>query len=73
MLSNNLKIKEITKIGTIVPLGDGSVGKTAITKVLLNRFQKNKMDLKGIEEILRSTNKSTNIEMNLKTLKTMQG
>lgn len=58
-----LKLK--TKTGAIIPLGDGSVGKTALTKMLLKRMNDQNCGLSEdeIQQILTDTTKSTNIEM----------
>ncbi|MCY3414903.1 MAG: hypothetical protein INQ03_24850 [Candidatus Heimdallarchaeota archaeon] len=55
------------KTGTIVPLGDGSVGKSAITKILFARMENRELFDQDIEKILSDTHKSTNIEMEFLT------
>ena len=49
------------KMGSIVPLGDGAVGKSVISKLLINKlFTRDKSDYLSV---LEDTKKSTNIEM----------
>ncbi len=51
------------KTGAIVPLGDGSVGKSAIIKMLFARMENRELYDCDVEKILSDTKKSTNIEM----------
>lgn len=49
------------KMGSIVPLGDGAVGKSVISKLLINKLFT--IDKSDYLSILEDTKKSTNIEM----------
>ena len=61
-ISNSQKIENSKiKMGSIVPLGDGAVGKSVISKLLINKLFT--IDKSDYLSILEDTKKSTNIEM----------
>lgn len=55
------------KTGSIVPLGDGAVGKSAITKILFARMQRRELNDQDVEKILTNTKKSMNVEFEFLT------